>query len=136
MFGLGEALKEIHSRLFNPVFNYNKTCTWKRDYGYHWYVQKKLYGSGYTELRESMTFLPFLFSFLIINFSNFSYNFTLHHCSAISWDFILRLICLGMCIMFLFVSVIILFVCDSDRYGTAATSENELLMTTIYGFQS
>ena len=35
------------------------------------------YGSGYTELRESMTFLIFLFSFLIINFYNFSYIFTL-----------------------------------------------------------
>ena len=37
--------------------------------------------------------------------------------------------------MFLFVSVVILFVCDSDRYGTIATSGNELFMTTIYGFQ-
>ena len=33
---------------------------------------KSPYGSGYTELRESMTLLPFLFSFLIINFYNFS----------------------------------------------------------------
>ena len=44
---------------------------------------KSPYGSGYTELRESMTFLPFLFSFLINSFYNFSYIFTLHHCSAI-----------------------------------------------------
>ena len=29
---------------------------------------KSPYKSGYTELRESMTFLPVLFSFLIINF--------------------------------------------------------------------
>ena len=29
------------------------------------------YESRYTELRKSMTFLPFLFSFLIINFYNF-----------------------------------------------------------------
>ena len=29
---------------------------------------KSPYGSGYTKLRESVTFLPFLFSFLIINF--------------------------------------------------------------------
>ena len=41
------------------------------------------YGSGYMELRESMTFLPFLLSCLFINFYNFSYIFTLHHCSAI-----------------------------------------------------
>ena len=41
-----------------------------------------------------------------------------------------------MCVMFLFVSVIILFVYDSDPYGTAATSGKELFMTTIYGFQS
>ena len=87
---------------------------------------------GYTELRESMTFSPFLFSFLIINFYNFSYTFTLHHCSAICCDFILRLICLDMSIIFLFVSVIILFVYDSDQYGTAATFGNELLMATIY----
>ena len=41
-----------------------------------------------------------------------------------------------MCIIFPFVSVIILFVYDSDKYGTAATSGEELFMTTIYGFQS
>ena len=92
---------------------------------------KSPYGSGYTELRESMTFLPFLFSFLINSFYNFSYIFTLHHCSNICWDFILRSICLDMCIVFLFVSVIILFVCDSDRYGTAATSGKELFMIAI-----
>ena len=97
---------------------------------------KSPYGSGYTESRESMTFLPFLFSFLIINFYNFSYTFTFHHCSAIYWDFILRLIRLDMCIIFLSVSVIILFVYDSDRYGTAATSGKELFMITIYWFQS
>ena len=83
---------------------------------------KSPYGSGYTELRESMTFLPFLFSFLIINSCNFSYIFTLHHCSAICWDFILRLIRLDMCTIFLLVSVIILFVYDSDQYGTAANN--------------
>ena len=33
-------------------------------------------------------------------------------------------------------SVIILFVCDSDRYETAATPVEELFMTTIFGFQS
>ena len=97
---------------------------------------KSPYVSGYAELRESMTFLPFLLSFLIINFYNFSCIFTLHHCSAICWDFILRLIRLDMCIIFLFVSVIILFVYDSDRYGTAATSGKELFMITIYWFQS
>ena len=47
---------------------------------------------------------------LIINFYNFSYIFTLHHCSAVCWDLISRLICLDMCIIFLFVSVIVLFV--------------------------
>ena len=70
---------------------------------------KILYGSGYTELRESMTCLPFLFSFLIFTFYNFCYIFILHHCSAICWDFILRLICLDLCVIFLFVSVIIHF---------------------------
>ena len=40
-----------------------------------------------------------------------------------------------MCIIFLFVSVIILFVYDSDEYGTAAASRKELFMTTFYGFQ-
>ena len=98
--------------------------------------RKSPHGSRYTELRESMTFLAFLFNFLIINFYNFSYICTLHHCSAIRWDFILRLIRLDMCIIFLFVSVIILFVYDSDRYGTAATSGKELFMITIYLFQS
>ena len=93
---------------------------------------KSPYGSGYTELHKSMTVLPFLFSFLIINNYNFSYIFILRYCSAICCDFILRLIRLDMCIIFLFVSVIILFVYDSDRYGTAATSEKELFMITIY----
>ena len=49
--------------------------------------------------------------------------FALHHCSAI------RLIRLDMCLVFLFASVIIVFVYDSDRYGTAATSEKELSIT-------
>ena len=98
--------------------------------------RKSPYGSRYTELRESRTFLPFLFNFRIINFYNFSYIFTLHHCSAIRWDFILRLIRLDMCIIFLFVSVIILFVYDSDRYGTAATFGKELFMITIYWLHS
>ena len=97
---------------------------------------KSPYGSLYTELRESMTFLPFLFSFLIVNFHNFGYIFTLHHYSAVCWDFILRLICLDTCIIFLFFSVVILFIYDSDRYGTAATSGKELFMINIYGFQS
>ena len=35
MFELGIKSKEIHSCLFNPVFNQNKTCTWKRGYGHH-----------------------------------------------------------------------------------------------------
>ena len=39
-----------------------------------------------------------------------------------------------MFIIFLFVRVIILFVYDSDQYGTAATSEKELFLITIYGF--
>ena len=41
-----------------------------------------------------------------------------------------------MCIIFPFVSVIILFVYDSDCYGTPATSGKELFVITIYGFQS
>ena len=73
---------------------------------------KSPYESGYTKLRGSMTFLPFLFSFLIINFYNFSYIFTLHHGSAIC--------------------VIILIVYDSDQHGTAATSGKELFVITIY----
>ena len=137
MFGLGIVPKEVHSHystqllirirlvpgnviLWSPMI-----CT-----------EKNPYGSGYMELRESMTFLPFLFSFFIINFYNLSYIFNLHHCSAICWDFILRLISLDMSIIFLFVSVIMLFVYDSDWYGTAATSEKELFMVTFYGFQS
>ena len=94
------------------------------------------YVSGFTELRGSMNFLPFLLSFLIISFSNFSYIFTLHHCYAICRDLNSRLICLDMCIIFLFVRVTILFVYDSDRYGTAPKSGMELFMTTTYGFQS
>ena len=97
---------------------------------------KSPYGSGYTELRESVTFLPPFFSFLIINFCNLIYIFTLHHCSAICWDFILRLIRLDVCIIFQFISVIILFIYNSDQYGTTATSPKELFMITIYGFQS
>ena len=97
---------------------------------------KNPYGSGYTELRESMTFLPLLFSFLIFTFYHFCYIFTLHHCSAICGYFILRLICLDMWVIFLSVSVIALFVYDSDEYATPATSGEELSMTTIYGFQS
>ena len=40
-----------------------------------------------------------------------------------------------MCIIFLFVRVIILFVYHSDRYGTAVMSGGELFMTTICRFQ-
>ena len=83
---------------------------------------KSPYRSGYTESRKSVTSLRFLLSFLIVKFYNFSYIFTLHHCSAICWGFILRLIRLDMCIIFLFVSVIIVFVYDSDGYRTDATS--------------
>ena len=96
---------------------------------------KSPYRSKYTKLRESTTFLPFLFSFLVFTFYNFCYIFILLHCSAICWDFILRLICSGMCVIFLFVSVIILFIYDSDRYGTAVTSVEELFMKTIYELQ-
>ena len=48
---------------------------------------------------------------------------------------ILKLICLDMCIIFLFVSVIVLFVYNSDRNGTAATPGKELFMINIYRFQ-
>ena len=90
----------------------------------------------YAKLWPFLKVLPFLmFSFLIINFFNFSYTFTLHHCSAICWDFILRLIRLDMFLVFLFVSVIIVSVYDSDRYGTAATPGKELFMITIYWLQ-
>ena len=43
---------------------------------------------------------------------------------------------LFMCVIFLFCSVIILFVYACDRYGTAATSGEDFFMTTTYGFQS
>ena len=92
--------------------------------------RKSPYENGYTELSKSMTFLPFLFSFIIINFHNFSYIFTLHHCSNICWDFIFMLICLDIRIIFLFVSVMIIFIYNSDQYGTAATSGKELFTIT------
>ena len=38
----------------------------------------------------------------------------------------LTLICLDICVMFLFVSVVIFFVDDSDKYETAATCKEEL----------
>ena len=60
------------------------------------------------KLHKSVTFLPFLLSFLMISLYNFNYIFTLRHCSAICWDFILRLICLDMCII-LFLLVLLLF---------------------------
>ena len=42
------------------------------------------------------------------------------------------LIRLDKCLVFLSASVIIVFVYDSDRYGTAATSEKELFMVTKF----
>ena len=41
-----------------------------------------------------------------------------------------------MCIIFLFVRVLIFFVYDSNRYGTAAASGKEFSMASIYDFQS
>ena len=78
-----------------------------------------------------MAILQFLLSFIIINFYNFCCIITVHHLSAICSDLILRLICLDMCIKFVFASVILLLFYDNDRYRTAATSGKELLMTTI-----
>ena len=49
--------------------------------------------------------------------------------------FYLKVICLDMCIIFLFVSVILLFVFYGDRYGTAVTSGTELLVTIIERLQ-
>ena len=46
------------------------------------------------------------------------------------------LIRLDMYLVFLFVSVIIVFLYDNDRYGTPATSGEELFMITISWFQS
>ena len=44
------------SRLFNPVFVFdNKTCTWKRGDGRHWYVQKKPHHGGVTERSYGIT---------------------------------------------------------------------------------
>ena len=40
------------------------------------------YGNEYTELRENMTFSPFLFRFLIITFYNFCYAFTVYYSSV------------------------------------------------------
>ena len=109
----------LETRLWSPLI-----CT-----------QKAFMGVDIQNYAKVYLFTIF-FSFLIINYYNFTYIFTLHHCSAICWNFILRLICLDMCIIFLFVSVIILFVYDSNRYGTAETSGKKLFMRTIYGFQS
>ena len=93
-------------------------------------TEKALMGL-YTESRQSMTFLPFLFSCLIINLVIFLLSTII-----LPFAEILSLICLGMCIIVLFVSVIILFVYDTDRYGTAATSGKELFEITIYELQS
>ena len=41
-----------------------------------------------------------------------------------------------MCLVFPFVSVVLAFVYDSDRHGTAAASGKKLFMITIYWFQS
>ena len=41
-----------------------------------------------------------------------------------------------MCIIFLFVSVIILLVYNNDQYPTAATSGKDVFMTSVYGFKS
>ena len=95
-----------------------------------------LIGEDIQNFAKVYLFTIFFLCFLIINFHNFSYIFTFHHCSTICWNFLSRLICLDMCIIFLFFSVIILFVYDSDRYGTAATSGKELFMRALYGFQS
>ena len=106
-------------------------------YGHQWYVRKKtLMGVDIWNYAKVWPFYHFCLVFFIINFYNLSYIFNLHHCSAICWDFILRLISLDMSITFLFVSVIMLFVYDSDWFGTAATSVKELFMITFYGFQS
>ena len=91
MFGIGTVPKEIHFRISNPVSHQNKTCTWKGSYGRHWYVWKKPLWERIYGITQKYEFLPFLFSFLITNFHNFSYIFSLHHCSAIFWYF-LRLI--------------------------------------------
>ena len=37
----------------------NRTCTWKRGHGRHWYVRKKTFVSGYMGLRERMYFIIF-----------------------------------------------------------------------------
>ena len=71
---------------------------------------KSSYGGWIYGITRKYDLLSFLFTFLIITFDNFCYTFTLCHFSAISWDLILRLICLDMFVIFLFVSVIMLFV--------------------------
>ena len=128
-------VKKIYFCLFNPFLIRIKLVLGNVVMVASYFYGKSPYSSGYTELRESRTFLPFLLSFLIFAFYNFCDIFILYHCSTICWGFILRLICLDMCVIILFASVIILFVYDSGRYGTAATSGKKLFMATIYGFQ-
>ena len=97
---------------------------------------KSPYGSTYTKLRKRATILPLLFRFLIITFYSFCYFFTLYRRSATFWDFILRLICLDLCAIFFFVSVIILFGFRWWSYGTAGASGARLLEKVINGFHS
>ena len=62
---------------------------------------KSSYGSGYTELGESMKFLPFLFSWLLTMIT--SVIFIFHNCFAICCCFILRLKLIRLtCALYLF----------------------------------
>ena len=95
---------------------------------------KSPYGSGYTRLRKSMTFLPFFFRFSVIAF-------------IISVMFLLCTIVLpfpeiyikvdlfrNVRYMYFFVIVIIFFVYDDNQYGTVAMPGVEPLLTIIYRF--
>ena len=96
---------------------------------------KSSYGSGYTELRESMTFLPFLFSY----YDNFCYiYFPQLFCHLLMFYFQVKVNKVNMCTIFLFIRVLIFFVCvyNSNRYGTATASGKEFSMASIYDFQS
>ena len=79
-------------------------------------TQKTLIEVVYGVTRKN-DFLPFLLSLVIFNFIT-SVIFLLSIFDLLFAEIYLRLICLDICVMFLFVSVVIFFVDDSDQYET------------------
>ena len=84
---------------------------------------------------EKSRYLYNLLRFLIINFYNFCYIFTLYHFFVISCYSDLRLICLAMGAIFLFFSGIVIFVYDGDWSEIVVASVAELWVTIVNGFQ-